>query len=536
MSAAQNTPKYTQPRIKIVEACDPLTEASYERPDAPWVGVNASGKVESMGMGRLEALIRGYVERRISGCSVLLGGDRGSGKTSMILKVIERLRTQRKTNGPGCRKYDPINCFVFPRPIAIRVHGPTLFHSDDSASHSALMHFTESIHRSLCDEFGDMLQAKAREDATLQEKAAQYRLELETGPRSSRLREMWAHFSKDRRKLESILVTATSQPPADQAYRELVAVDTSVKMCHQIQLFRDGVLPSVDPKRSTIPEKPRKSDDETTSWVRRFADFAIHGGHLLNPLAGFIIATVVLVTSIKEVGNLPTSLALAVLSGVISTMLLNFAAARHRDSDIMSDATLTSLGRTVPVLLRRVEAAGLFPVIIVDSLESVDKSILKQQIHTFARDLKHFVTGQAFVCFVAPRRLYEEFIDNGRIPNAEGRVLDMFRETILVSYSPKELLDYLDRRLQLETASEHGQLTLEFLKHLYLFRAQGNLSVLLDCISSEQTPDGFVYLAPEKELIEVKAFRNHVYFQLAVELAKRKHRNSCDCIRICSNR
>lgn len=62
----------------------------------------------------------------------------------------------------------------------------------------------------------------------------------------------------------------------------------------------------------------------------------------------------------------------------------------------------------------------------------------------------------------------------------------------------------------------YDKLTLEFIKHLYLFRARGQLSRLQDCISAEQNPDGTVYLA-HGQLIEVIALRRQVFFQLAVE-------------------
>jgi hypothetical protein len=526
MTTPPPPPQNLQPRIRILDTCDPLTEGSYEQPDSPWVGLDERGEIQSTGMGRLAALISGYMERRISGCSVLIGGDRGAGRTSMVLKVIERLRTRQDWRRAPKRPYDPMACLAFPRPLPIRVHGPTLFHAEKSPSRAALIHFAEALHRSLCDEFGEMLQAKAGMDPILQEKAAQYRLELETGPRSPRLRQIWASFSNNRSQLEPILPSPTAQSPSapvpkDQAFRELVCLDTSIRLCQEIHLSRDGVLPSADPRFNTTPEKSSRSDDEMTSWVRRLADFTIRGGYLLNPLAGFIIAILVFGASFKEINHLPTSIVLALLSGISATVFLNLAASRNQAAYSANDATLTFLGRTLPVLLRRVEAAGLFPIIIVDELDKVDErprhekdSFLRQQIDNLARDLKYFVADQAFVCFLVPRRFYEEISHLSHTTTAERHSLDtFFTDRILVSYRPRELLQYLDRRLVMDS----GDQTLEFLKHLYLFRAQGHLSDLQDCISSEQTPDRHVFFAPGVALVDVPSYRIQVYFQLVLE-------------------
>ncbi len=66
------------------------------------------------------------------------------------------------------------------------------------------------------------------------------------------------------------------------------------------------------------------------------------------------------------------------------------------------------------------------------------------------------------------------------------------------------------------TENDQDSVSLEFIKHLYLFRAKGQLSRLHDCISALQNPDGTVYLG-SPPLTEVLSFQYQVFFQLCVE-------------------
>jgi len=401
--------------------------------------------------------------------------------------------------------------------------------------------FANAIHRGLCEEYGEMFRGKAALDPDLQEMAAQFRIELDSGPTAARLRKMWAAFSNDRTLLDPVLPGSEHKSyPPDQTHRELVAFETSLRMCREIHGYRN-----VERSRQNNPEPPgypdpkqpfsrpvasspsnRPGDEETAWWKNIFTIFVLRGGHLLNPLIGFVVGAVVFVAYIKEVGDIPAGLFLALLSGLVTTFMLSLFGATHEAENFTSDNSFSSLERTLPVLLHRIEAAGLFPIIIVDELDKLedeqtgkdqDSSVLGNHIAKFARDLKYFVAEQAFVCFLAPRRFYEEVHRDSFDPTAKRSSLDtFFTDRILVSHRPTDLLSYLDLRLTLPSSNNNDAMTLEFLKHWHLFRAYGNLGNLQDCISAEQTSDGYVYLA-NAPLTSVPAYRDHVLFQLAVE-------------------
>ena len=454
--------------------------------------------------------MKAYVERRTTGCSVRLGGDRGAGRTSMVLKVIERLRWHRAPRG---KEYNPGNSLAFPRPFPIRVHGPSVLGNSPQVnpdSRAAFRLFTEAIHLALCDEYGEMFRGKAGDDPVRQEMAAQFRVELDAGPKSSRLREMWAHFSVSATQLDPLL-NGGLDCPIDQMHRELVAFDTSLRMCREIHSHRDSESrlknvprdgrPIANDDKASRSDIEQKTDQEAATWARAFLNFMSHGGHLINPLVGFIVGAVVFVAAIKENGDIPVSLLLAILASFVTTLLLNLVGAAHHAGKFISDNSLASLERTLPVLLHRIEAAGLFPVIIVDELDSVydpptnatrESSQLVQQLGTLAMDLKSFVADQAFVCFLAPRKFYEEVHDGLRDVQSSKSLERFFTHRILISHRPEHLLDYLHQRLL--SPDPANQWMVEFMKRLYLYRAEGNLAALRECIAIDQRPDGSIDL------------------------------------------
>ncbi len=317
-----------------------------------------------------------------------------------------------------------------------------------------------------------MFRGKAGDNVDLQERAAQFRMELDCGPKSERLREMWADFSLPSYRLDPILpgLAGGSQVPADQVHRELVAFDTSLRMCREINAHRDNERSrqhsarsiaedgAVDLEESTHPYARigSKVDEDTTTWMRAFFKFMLHGGgRALNPLIGFVVGAVVFVAYLKEVGDIPAGLLLAFVAGFVTTLLSNVMSAAHEAGKMMSDDSFASLERALPIVLRRVEAAGLFPVIIVDELDRIDGvgagstvkgSDLRGRIAALARDLKYFAADQAFICFLAPRRFYED-IHSGR----DGDLASFFTDRILVSHRRKELLQYLEERLIVDT-------------------------------------------------------------------------------------
>ncbi|MBL8173035.1 MAG: hypothetical protein JNK48_00110 [Bryobacterales bacterium] len=523
----------------------------------------------------MERLMASYVERGLSGCSILIGGDRGSGKTSLVLKVAERLRSkwfQDEANpaiggDPGSGKTSLVQkgaewlrsrwfqdeakpptgwnskklheILRFPRPLVVRVHGPKLFDvtsSDHPPSRNAMRLISEALFRALADEIGELFQSRASTPEQ-QEQAAQFRLDLDNGPSAQKIREMWTLLSKDG-SLGSVLATPEDKPPADQALREMLAVSTSIQICREIRQHRSDELKDGGPGEqkasddgTTVASRPKDKGDngETTTFWRVFARLMLDGGKLVHPLAGLFVGSLVFMALIRSVENFPVALLAGLLSGFCTTILLNFAAARNSVNAMLPDASLASLDRTIPALLRRVEDAGLFPIIVIDELDKElergpqERDQLDAEMDRLIRDMKYFVAEQAFVCFLTGRRYYDKVVRESQGQASERKSVDtFFTNRVLVSHTPDRLLQYLQEVLTLEnTQSSNDEYAREltFLKHLFLFRAKGHLADLQDVLSRDRQLDETVFLAPGRRLLDISIYADQVFYQLAVHRA-----------------
>ncbi|MBN8732959.1 MAG: ATP-binding protein [Acidobacteria bacterium] len=571
-------------KIKIEQVYDPLTRGSYLNPTAPWVGVewdiDSCGRVTSrttLELARLERLIKDYVAGSLSGCSVLIGGDRGAGKTSLVLKALERQRSSwikkppdiplDESGSPECTLQEapkpapPVQShYSFPRPFLVRVHGPKLFDVEptDHPPRNAMRLIAESLCRALADEYGELFQLRAQNPQKLEE-AAQFRMELDEGPTSYRIREMWATFSKRSDQLESILEEPGKGSTTAQAMKEILALATAVQLCQEIRKHKSEADEQENSReKKDKPQAPngreaRAESSEDRAFWRLFSRFMLDGGKLIHPLAGLFVGALTFFSLLRSSADLPVALFTAFLSGFTTTILLNFAAAKNRYSSMLPDASLASLDRTLPSLLRRIEEAGLYPIIVVDELDKQEDE--DRDLDKLVRDLKYFVADQAFVCFLTGRSYYDKVVkENAKEASQREKVATFFTERILVSHTPDSLMKYLDKVLILEEVRNPGpnssapagqssqsvatahlstdsprkankkpspspEARLTFLKYYYLYRAKGHLADLSESIARDHKHDGTVHFATGEGMHEVPVYMDQVLYQLSVHAA-----------------
>ncbi len=487
-------------------------------------------------IARLERLIEQYVSREISSCSVLIGGDRGSGKTSLVSKVIERLRRQEGVINEKTHRHE---YWRFPRPLLVRVHGPQCMPSnrasggseDDSREQSKLVlqEIAESLHRAVVDELGRVFAGRAEQGAEAEkEQAAQFRLELDEGPGQERLREMWTLFAGlngVEAKFPSDLYKADA--PKDQAWRELTAVASSMQLVREIRQHKEQEAQNREKSEAARSrtredrEEERKHRHEIGFW-KEFLRQMLDGGRLINPLGGLMVSILVFFSFLRADINFPTAALVGLVSGLAATVLLNFATAKKYANALLSDAGLAAIDRTLPVVIRRLEYAGIFPVIVVDELDKLDDEhgALQTKMEDLVKHLKTFCSESSFVCFIVGRPYYKWVQERTVGAVGDRHAVDtFFSNRILVSYEPRWMNEFLIRLLTVEReptpqAAADRAAECDFLRSLYLYRAKGHLADLSAIIAADHKLDGSANV--QDGLMQVRQYVRQVRYQRAV--------------------
>jgi len=518
--------------IRIKDTYDPLTSQSYQHPEAPWIGIHPTNYFDvAPPIARLERLIQQYVSREISSCSVLIGGDRGAGKTSLVSKVIERLR--RRQDG-GITKETPLHEYWrFPRPLLVRVHGPQCMpdertggdRTNDAQEQSkfVLQEIAEALHRAIVDELGRVFAGLSEHASEAErEESAQFRLELDEGPSQARLREMWSLFARPGR-VAAKFPARPDLAPKDQAWRELAAVASSMQLVREIRQHQEAGVQSRERNEAERNrtreerEEERKHRHDIGFW-REFLRQTLDGGRLINPLGGLMVSLLVFFSFLKADINFTISALVGLLSGFAATVLLNFATAKKYANALLADSGLAAIDRTLPVVIRRLEYAGIFPVIVVDELDKLDgeHNALQSKMESLVKHLKTFCSDLSFVCFIVGRPYYEWVQQRTAGVVGDRHAVDtFFSHRILVSYSPKWLLDYLKNFVVVEqpASSEDGAVC-SFLQDLYLYRSKGHLADLSAVVAADRKLDGTADVQPG--LMIVPQYERQVRYQRAV--------------------
>lgn len=267
------------------------------------------------------------------------------------------------------------------------------------------------------------------------EMAGQLELELFQQPDPARLRQYWVAANVEQ---EGVILHGVSGPRGvDQGWRELVAVVSA----NQAYLRCIGKLTQSEQQTGT---DSRKRNAELT-WNAA-------GDNLVRPVLTLMSGGLVGAGAFQETGSLLQSglAALAAALGAAGVFKLTSSVKRERTRtttfNFVPDTSVATLDRVLPILVDRLNAAGLAPVFVVDELDKVWH--LSQRMTRLVHDLKKFVAENAFFCWLTDRTYFEEV--EGRIKKLSyARESTYFTYRWFIGYSPDDLHEYLGKVLEL---------------------------------------------------------------------------------------
>jgi hypothetical protein len=284
------------------------------------------------------------------------------------------------------------------------------------------------------------------------ELAAQFEVELYESPPVHRLRQFWERL----RALSGGILfrggyspllgkVAGPEPPPGmflstievhaQGARELVALAGVLEAYRRI---------SGDYKRSEGEKRTRQDTAE------RVTGFEAATKELAAPIAALLtggLAGTGLALAGAEPG--PTFLG-GIAAALGASLVFKATTTRKRDRSASSeyqfvyDLSVSTLDRILPILIERLNAAGLAPVFVVDELDKVLN--LSSRIVTMVHHLKKLVAENAFFCFLTNRSYFEEMLAEG-----SGRPYPVeytyYTHRLFVVFAPEDFERYLRKRI-----------------------------------------------------------------------------------------
>ena len=289
-------------------------------------------------------------------------------------------------------------------------------------------------------------------DGELFELAGQFEVELYESPPVHRLRQFWDRL----RALSggvlfpggySPLLRRISgpQPPPGmflnmtevhaQGARELVALAGVLEAYRRI---------SGDYTRSEGEKSARQDTKE------RVTGFEAAGKDLAAPIAALLTGGLA-GTGLALSGAGPGATALGGIAAALGASLVfkttttrkreRFAS---REYQFVYDLSVSTLDRILPILIERLNEAGLAPVFVVDELDKVRE--LSSRIVTMVHHLKKLVAENAFFCFLTNRSYFEEMLAQG-----SGRPYPVeytyYTHRLFVVFAPEDFEVYLRKRI-----------------------------------------------------------------------------------------
>ncbi len=409
-----------------------------------------------------------YLEGRTLGRACLISGHRGSGKTTLVDNLIAAFGSQSRV-----------------RPLAVRLHGPSLLSSDKPRSameksafyNEALRLVVVGLYQSAAEK---LFQAFAQQAAWSRnrdapEMAAQLRITLDGAPSLATLRYFWdAIDALDR----GILRTRVWDGDATkQGMRELVAIASAAdayRSCVGTFTMEQTAQNQAGRKQELKLEGSAKAKELTQA--------------LLSLLAGAAVGTGAIKSGTNE---LMSSLA-GVATALASMAALTYTSTMSRDTQMeekvkfLPDLTTSSLVHRMALLLTRFYDAGLAPVFIIDELDKVKD--LKQSLVDLASYLKFICADRGFFCFLTDRDFLSEItIKIREDPNCAEQTV--FTDRVFCRYSPASFHEFLSNVLRLEspeTQAPAWRLDLQALSYILVhrsrmrvFRLAGELGTLI---------------------------------------------------------
>jgi hypothetical protein len=545
--------------IFIVESPDPQMQRA--------AGGTASLLAESVAYNRLCRELRRYVEGEITGRSFLIAGHRGAGKTTLVLKAVQDVLN---SVAPG--NIRPLLVALHgPDLLAPAAKPQTGDKAEDAATESngkekdkeqekkankntepevtndaeeVLKQITISMYRSLADEMYRAFRNRAKwlqvlggpSDRDASELPMALRTELDRPAELAQLRELWkrvrgipygvlhtadwdgSDYHPRGARLFAERIGASfpsaqyfldgSAETSEQGMLELVALSSASLAYQRVS----GKLDKKESETSNVSAK-QSAAVEVTTEIKNF----------LSPLFGILTGAGVCVGLTMTTNGSPYLAALAgLLAAVGTTVVLKYSKTRTREFarttelTFLPDTKISSLDRTLPLLVERCRQAGLALVFVVDELDKVND--LSKRMGPLIQHLKHFVTERSFFCFLADRN-YLEALRRNLINAPYGMEYTYFSNRLFVLYRPSDLHAYLKRMLQPRPASplsSDDEVALALLPYVLLHRSRLHPFDLRRQLAMIQNEQGELLIV-KAALASQLGYRFDVLIQVAVE-------------------
>jgi hypothetical protein len=503
--------------IHIAESPEPVNDGS---------SLGRSTLAESVAYHRLSREIERYVRGDVQGRSFLISGHRGSGKTTLVLSVIQDMQARFRDSDPYVRLV-PITLYgpdlLPPQPDKAPTppagNQPAAPVSADPADAGredtlrVLRHVTIAIYRTIARECVQAYRTRVEDivregipPQDLHELAAQLSVELESEnpPGLARLRQFWDRVDG--------LDHGVLFPRGDQPGHGLVEL-TAIARAVQAYRVVSGKF------ESKVTEKLNEGSKlsvalETVSEIKNAVT------PLLALLTGGAVGVGVGAKTDPTLGAI-AGIAAAVTVGVT----LKYSASRSRDVSLsqetsyLPDYSIASLGRLLPPLIRQLRDAGVTPIFVVDELDKVGR--FEERMPDLVKNLKYFVTERSFFCFLTDRSYFER-VGQLLLTSPYPEVQTYFTDRLLVVYGPGELHEYLKRHvLSVEDQTGSDRDALDVLRYVLLQRARLHPFDLRRELTRLRRADGRVSL-DSAELVTHLSYRYGLLIQVAIEWLLRR--------------
>lgn len=402
----------------------------------------------------------------ITGRSVLISGQRGSGKTATVLWAVREVQVELLRSGTLVRLLPiPVTASAFLDGVSNDSTAKTgELDANSTEQESSLDDLTPAerllfaiccaMHRTVIAEFlrslrsrvaeiaGEHTDAQSRE-LELFELLAQLEHDIEDFVPLRQLRAIWQHMqflnpdgsgtALFRRKVSGQHIGRKAALPPGQAAAEMSLLATLNELYLRLvgTIFRDGV-------NELEQNQTNESFLDKPEW-RQMLGSLLTGG-LSGATAGGLLHF-----------N-PFATALAGLLGTVGGAVILPMLGRWSQSDKFTrrikysrDYSRKTLALEVPRLIDSLKNAGLFPVFIVDELDKYES--LKTMLDPTLRHLKHFFGDRAMFCFLTHRQFFDELADE-KLNRPTGVTTSWFGRNCFVEYSPWEVRRWLRDRLE----------------------------------------------------------------------------------------
>lgn len=485
--------------IQIQDAAEPLTPRAID-------GTSPVRLAETNVHSILTSALEDYLDLRIHGCSLLIAGHRGSGKTTAVHQALQSVFESARVSAR--------------EPLWIFLHGPELLspglgndQGEDCRSRPAssmpahaLSQITLALYRALAEKAGRKMDSLGHQsdDPTDRDVTLEFRRLLDNAAADLPFLDFWRHFDRLEQGIffePAATATATAgNQQAGRGHREILALQSA------IQAFRKVIGETeILEQQSTLAESEHATTTSSQSvraasrvMISLFAGSAIGLGFYLEQAtwAGFVAA------------------ATAFAGWWLPTRRSRRTALRKEQHTFIRDVSLPTLERELPTLVRRCHDCGLGPIFVVDELDKV--TALEERMGSLVDRLKHVLSERAFFCFLADRAYFEAH--QARLSRSiYPKEHTYFSESLCIVHEPHSLRAYLIDLLRVEGDSTTDKRDREALIYDLLHRAElhpGDLRRHL-----RQLADGNGTLRLERGSVRSRpATRVSIAYQAAVDL------------------